>query len=162
MASGRETGRFEVDPEWPEAIAYAPDGQTLAVAYAEALKLWDIPGNRYRATLEPGGFWVHSLAFAPDGRTLAGLGDDFPLASVRDGQVRLYDMTSKPHRPACQLLRDPGEPRGSGRQALSATSLFTPDGRRVVANMVGTIAIWDAAIRRRAAALVRIIRRLRR
>jgi WD40 repeat protein len=156
-ASGRETGRFAVDTEWPRAIAYAPDGRSLAVAYAEALRVWDIQGARFRAPLEPGGFWVHSLAFAPDGRTLAASGMVFPLNNGgRDGQVRLYDVTSRPPLRRATLRRDPGEPPWAlaGKDSFGDV-LFTPDGRRVISDMVGTIVMWDARTGVELAALVR-------
>jgi WD40 repeat protein len=147
VASGREAGRLKVDIEWPRAIVYAPDGQTLAVAYGEALKLWDMAGRHFRATLEPGGFWVHSVAFAPDGRTLAASGMIVqPNNQVRDGQVRLYDMISRPHRRRATLILDPGGPPwvNAGKDSFGDV-VFTPNGRRVISNRVGTIVMWDAA-----------------
>ncbi len=156
VASGRETGRFEVDTEWPHAIAYAPDGRTLAVTNGETLKLWDVPGNRFRAMLEAGGFWFHSLAFAPDGRTLAASGMIFPANHVREGQVRLYDLTSQPPRRRATLTLDPGGPPWAvaGKDWFGDV-VFTPDGRRVLSVMVGRIAIWDAASGAELAWLVR-------
>ena len=140
VSTGRETGRFEVDPEWPEAIAYAPDGRSMAVACGETLMLWDVPGNRLRATLEPGGFSAQSLAFSPDGRTLAAAGMTLGPAV---GKVRLYDMTQEPPARRAELTHKPPPPRLPGPRPFTDVA-FTPDGRRVVAIAL-SIAIWDAA-----------------
>jgi WD40 repeat protein len=147
LASGRESGRIEVEPEWPLAVAYAPDGKTLAIASGEALKLWDIPGNRLRAPLEAEGFWVQSLAFAPDGRTLAAAGAAVgPDHQVREGHVRLYDVTQDPPARRATLTREIEAPlRANLGQDLFGDVVFTPDGRRVASITRSTLAIWDAA-----------------
>jgi WD40 repeat protein len=143
--SGRETGRFSVDTEWPRAIAFAADGHTLAVAYGEALKLWDMKAARFRAPLEPGGFWVHSLAFAPDGQTLAASGLTVEVNKRESqGQVRLYDLTSVPPRRRNTLILDPaGLPQANPGRDSFGDVVFAPDGRRVLSVMAGTISLWD-------------------
>jgi WD40 repeat protein len=147
LASGRESGRIEVEPEWPLALAYTPDGKTLAIASGEALKLWDIPRERLRATLEAEGFWVQSLAFAPGGRSLAAAGATVgPDHQVREGHVRLYDMAQDPPARRATLTREIEAPlRANLGQDLFGDVVFTPDGRRVASIARSTLAIWDAA-----------------
>jgi WD40 repeat protein len=144
VATGREAGRFEVDPERPQTIAYAPDGKTLAVAGGEVLKLWDVPGDRLRAMLEPGGFRVQSLAFSPDGKTLAAVG---MTVGPQEGKVRLYDMNQEPPARLADLTLDRRGPAGlvvAGPRPFTHVA-FTPDGRRLIAISMPTIAIWDVA-----------------
>jgi WD40 repeat protein len=51
------------------ALAFAPDGQTLAVGDSESIRLYDVPSGRERGGLSSP--WVRSLAYSADGRTLA-------------------------------------------------------------------------------------------
>ncbi|MEV0401914.1 protein kinase [Actinoallomurus sp. NPDC050550] len=54
------------------ALAFSPDGQTLAVAI-DKVTLWDIPGHKHRQ-LDDFGDAVGTLQFSADGRTLTALG----------------------------------------------------------------------------------------
>src|SRR5262249_49275475 len=76
------TGKFQTTLKGHKAplfaVAFAPDGKTLASASAadydpwlqDGVKLWDLGKQKVRAALEhPAGVFV--VAFAPDGKTLA-------------------------------------------------------------------------------------------
>src|SRR5262249_1288066 len=55
------------------ALAYAPDGRTLASASSDGTaRLWDLATGRLVATLQSKAERAHCVAFAPDGRSLAG------------------------------------------------------------------------------------------
>jgi WD40 repeat protein len=59
------------------ALAFAPDGETLAVGSMDgAVKFWNIRARREVATLKAHDSVVCSLAFSPDGRTLATISVD--------------------------------------------------------------------------------------
>jgi hypothetical protein len=62
-------GTLQDDDTTITALAFAPDGLTLAVGAGKTLRLYDVPSGRERAWLpcEP----VRSLAYSADGRTLA-------------------------------------------------------------------------------------------
>ncbi len=149
VASGREIGRseFKLEHDGPRRIAYAPDGRTLAVSHDDSLTLWEIPGYQRRSTLEPGRFYIQSLAFAPDGRTLAASGSMIGRdGEVLDGQVRLYDMTSRPPLRRATLTLDPAAPARMNVGAdYFGDVVFTPDGRRIISVAGSTIGIWDAS-----------------
>ena len=68
------------------ALAFAPDGGTLAAAGSRVIGLWGVAGGRVRARLRGHRGLVWALAFSPDGRTLASGG--------KDGTVRLWDMAA--------------------------------------------------------------------
>jgi WD40 repeat protein len=63
-------GRFSHPFRW---IAFAPDGKTLAIKFAETSRgtLWDVAEGKEKATFANA---AGSFAFAPDGRTLATAG----------------------------------------------------------------------------------------
>jgi WD40 repeat protein len=67
----------------PRALAFSPDGGTLAVAGSDrCITLWDADLNEPRLALTGHTQPVSSLAFAPDGRLL--------ISGGHDGDVRLW------------------------------------------------------------------------
>jgi WD40 repeat protein len=77
---------FEVAAPWPRAIAFSPDGQTLATAVQNGLQFWNArTGVPIDGLPAPRG--VVSLAYSNDGRLLA-LGD-------RSGDVSVWDVESR-------------------------------------------------------------------
>ena len=114
------------------AIAYSPDGRTLASVSADnTIRLWD-PSRRTPARVlsgHPGG--VSSAVFSPDGRTLASGGG-------QDTRIVLWDVASQ-----AQVTALTGPPGGT--RALA----FSPDGRTLaVAGGEDTIGVLDIASRR--------------
>jgi WD40 repeat protein len=73
------------------AIAYSPDGRTLAIAGGDrSLRIWDLSTKQRVAMLKDGVGWVKSVAFSPDGAYLAFSGSD--------ESVRLWDMKGQQPR----------------------------------------------------------------
>ncbi len=136
------------------AIAFAPDGQSLAAAVSDAQAT--VPGSativnvatrRIVSELRGHLGGVRTRAFAPDGRTLATGG--------ADRAIRLWDFRVGTERGAWLGPRPPGprEDRVMISPAPVVAMMFTPDGKTVAtANGTPIVTFWDITnyeIRRR-------------
>ncbi|GAA4637139.1 serine/threonine-protein kinase [Actinoallomurus vinaceus] len=67
------------------ALAFSPDGRTLARAEGTTIQLWDVATGHATGTLTGNATSVRVMAFSPDGRTLAG---------AEDTTVRFWDVAT--------------------------------------------------------------------
>ena len=88
-ATGREVATLPDDPEHIEhtgtitALAFSPDGATLATASADySIRLWDFARRERRTTLRGHVSEVWSLTFAQEGKTL--------VSGDRNGAIKLW------------------------------------------------------------------------
>jgi WD40 repeat protein len=127
--------------ETVKAVAFSPDGKTLAYGYNKVLsekkgtfrgkvRLWDVQNNRTLPSL-PGGHEgeVHGIAFSPDGKLLASGGDD--------GLVRVWDLER--HRQIASLAGHTDHVNGVA---------FSPDSRTIASASVDqTVRLWNVKTR---------------
>ena len=99
------------------AVAYSPDGQTLASASSGKVDLWDTATGEHKLTLVDGG---RSVAYSPDGRTLS------------SGQT-LWD-TETWHRKLTL----------AGFSGYVDSVVYAPDGSTLAGGGSNGIRIWDA------------------
>ncbi|MGW5861664.1 nSTAND1 domain-containing NTPase [Streptomyces sp. NPDC055239] len=108
-----------------EAIAFSPDGATLAAGGGDmSVRLWDIKTGRTRTTLIGHTDTVNGIAFSPDGKTVA--------TGSSDRTIRIW--------------RTPREPVKTvvGQAAHASAAAFSPDGRTLaIGQEDGSTWLWD-------------------
>ena len=82
VPSGSEVFHLQAQTGLASAVAFSPDGRTVATAGLEGATVWSTTGTKL-ATMTGGGR-AGSVAFSPDGRTLATGGDG--------GVTRIWDV----------------------------------------------------------------------
>jgi WD40 repeat protein len=108
------------------ALAFSPDGKTLASAAGQLVKLWDPATGKHRADLKGHKQFIPCLAYSPSGRTLA--------SGSADGNVCFWDPATGRERAAFDWQL-------GHLQALA----FAPDGMTAAAagNGANVLVLWD-------------------
>ena len=106
------------------AVAFAPEGRTLASGSAEGIRVWDLETRTGTATNLSGG--ATAVALSPDGGTLA--------SANPEGEVQLLDLAS-----------DQVVATLSGHTPPIRSLAFSPDGALLAAGAADAIRLWDLA-----------------
>ncbi len=124
-ASGELLHTFKGSADGVLAVAFSPDGQTLASGgYDKSARLWNITTGGEIRRFEGHTDAVESVSFSPDGRTL--------ITASDDRTARLWDTTTG------QELR-----RLAGHTNPVYSAVFAPDGKTIAtASFDGTVKLW--------------------
>ena len=128
MAAGTPGGQAAVGRP-AAAVAFSPDGRTLATAVDGTIRLWHVATQQEIGTpMAAGPGPAAAVAFSPDGRTLATAGGD--------GTARLWDVATQ---------QEIGTPMAASPDPRYAVA-FSPDGRTLATiGGDGTARSWDVA-----------------
>jgi hypothetical protein len=134
-ASGRDrAGLWEVSnssalpallPQKVSALAFSPNGQTLACGTSVGVVLWEVAAGQERCRIEAATGWSRAICFSPDGRL---------LARADDNAVGLLDIARG------RLVR-----WFRGHDSEVTGLVFTADSRALVSSSSdSTLLVWDA------------------
>ncbi len=123
VASGATRMRLR-HGQWVHAVAFAPDGKTLASGGGRVIKIWEVGGGM-RPVRELAGhlLTIEGLAYAPDGARLVSGG----------GTVRIWKLADG------SLERE----LGTIRDKVSDVALRPRDGTIATASSDAAIRLWD-------------------
>jgi WD40 repeat protein len=142
---GAPLGARPGDGDLVSAIAYGPDGMTLAIGSLRGtVRLWDVAARRPRGNAmgRPGGSdgqnAVNAVVFGPDGKRLATAGAD---DTARLWNTATYRQIGAPFTGHTDDVRDVA---------------FSPDGTALAtASTDGTARLWDLATHRQSGAALK-------
>jgi WD40 repeat protein len=128
--------------DWVMAVAFSPDGKTLASASRDTtIRIWDIATAKQLTTVQGHADFALRLAFSPDGKTLASGGADEKIEDRRNnpladwgGLVRLWDSGAGKQKAAFR-----------GHRNTVVSLAYSPDGKTLASGDDSTIRLWNVA-----------------
>ena len=131
LRSGKKVWESAASKAFITALAFSPDGKTLASAagFSESeIHLWDVATGKEIGPLEGHRGWVGSLVFWPDGKKLA--------SGSADQTIRIWDLES---RKCLDVLR--------GHRSEVWRLALLPDNKTLVSGSKdGTVCFWDTSV----------------
>ncbi|GID30454.1 nSTAND1 domain-containing NTPase [Paractinoplanes brasiliensis] len=123
-------------PTMVNAVAFSPDGNTLATTSRNRTALWNAADRSLRTILPDNRVFTNAVAFSPDGHTLATVTQPSPCCPPGEAgnTLTLWNL----HAGTAVRL--------AGHTAAVLDLAFSPDGGRIATVSVDrTVKVWDAS-----------------
>jgi WD40 repeat protein len=134
LATGKERELLKDTLPRITAMAFAPDGRTLAAATLDKTVIhWDLAGGKQLAVLRGHTRHVGKLVFSADGKSLVSIGEIDQDSEQQENEVRLWDLVKR--KPCGQLTR---------HEELVPAVAFSSDGKTLATGGLA-LRIWDMA-----------------
>jgi WD40 repeat protein len=133
VAAGRELHTFESGKELRGAVAFSPDGKTLAVPAGASVRLLEVATGKEYRRLRTGRGELRAVLFSPDGKL---------LAAISGRAIRLWEVATG------KELFPPVEEYG----IQIRSGALSPDGKLLAlaaGSFDGTVSLWEMATARR-------------
>jgi WD40 repeat protein len=132
-AGGKKRNTFTV-PYGVDAVAFGPDGKTLAAGCFGGVRLLDAGTGQEMAFLKGHNWATYVVGFSPDGKSVAAKGEG--------DKVVVWDVASRAQLAALD-----------GHTGLTHALAFSPDGKTLATENGNTVLLWDTATWKRRATL---------
>jgi RNA polymerase sigma factor (sigma-70 family) len=139
VATGKELRRMAKEQKAASAVAFAPDGKTLATASGDAsgdhtLRFWETATGKELRQMDLHPWSAFDITFSRDGKILAAVGG-IPGVPNESSDVRLWDVATGRELPPLRGLKERG-----------MAAVFSPDGRTLATSGGdNTIRLWELA-----------------
>jgi WD40 repeat protein len=141
------------------AIAFSPDGKTIATGITQQVHLWDINSGKLLSTFKGHSGPVNAVVFSPDGKTVASVSRDRKRSSIHP--TILWDPSAEMQKIAHYQMAPYTIRLWDIRTAVSRLTFtefispltaleFSPDSTKLlIASQNGVIDVYDSATGRR-------------
>jgi RNA polymerase sigma factor (sigma-70 family) len=125
VGTGRELKQLAISSNRDCAVAFSPDGKTVAIGGDHKIRLWDVAKGSELHRQDGHQSIIWSLTFSPDGKTLASGGSD---------GMYLWDVTTR------KILH-----QFEGQAISEAALAFSPDGKMLATAGGRAACLWETA-----------------
>lgn len=126
VQTGEQLQTLKASSHGAHAVAFSPDGRTLANGGYSVVEFWDVATGRSLRRIEKIPEGLEAIAYSPDGKLLVGGG-------IKNGMMKVWDV-----RTGSELTTF------DGKTVKVRAVAFSPDGKRLASSDINSVVkLWD-------------------